>query len=241
MKTLSLLVGAVALVGASSANAAVSFDNITGRSITATSSVPNTFMGGAYNLAAGTTNVTGFQVVCYNATGGATPINFIKATVYLWDTVNLGTVSAASPAFSNSLGSSSAIYDFTASGGLATGFYSALTMNLASAIALADTQVGVTVNFQASADGVNFTSVSKLTTVITYGAAPAVGSNVFNGYYRNAGTPSETDGNFTSALRALAVADQSVALQIMSSDVPAPGALALLGVAGLVGGRRRRS
>jgi MYXO-CTERM domain-containing protein len=237
------------------ANAGVVFDNISSYEagsqnigVSATSSLPNTFMGMGVNLAPGTTDITGFDIFPVNVSG--TNFNALKITIYIWDTVNTsGTVNATTPAFSNLLGT----YTATSTGTFTTGFFynfegSPVGVNpglTITPLALADTQIGISFNYQGSTDGgLTYNSVNSLTSLIMTGGNAAtnpvtVGSAVFSGYYRNAGTPTETDGNFTSSLRTLGgLFNESLGVRIYSS-VPAPGGLAILGL-GLLGGARRR-
>lgn len=244
---------AVAFVALSAgASADVVFDNISsplngdGGTLTATSSTPNTFLGDAYILAPGTTQITGFDLFPYNSTG--TSFTNLKLNIYVWGGVNTGAVSAASPAFSNLLGS----YSFTSTGTFDSGFFYSFEspdapgsepgLALATPLSISGTTVGITVNVQGSTNGgLSYSSVNSLTSVITYGASPSVGGLVFNGYYRNAA--GETNGNFTSGVRSLGQTDQGVAMRIYGnvSAVPEPSSWALmaLGVMGLLAWRRR--
>src|SRR5881409_2216975 len=114
------LLASVALLGFSTATsrAALAFDNVPTSSFSAfsTSSNPNYFMGDAYNLAAGTTAITGFDVYPVNVSG----ISFtgLKLNIYVWGSVNTsGTVNSSTPAFGNLLGT----FSFTATGSFNTG------------------------------------------------------------------------------------------------------------------------
>jgi hypothetical protein len=234
-------------------SSAVVFDNMTpfqtgvsGATVTATSSTPNTFMGAAYTLLPGTTSITGFDLYPANLAG--TTFTGIKATVYVWGGVNTGTVSAASPAFSNLLGS----FTVTATGSFPTGsffnFESATPgvtpgITLTTPLALPSTTIGLTFNYQGTTDGVTYTNVNSLTSLITYGAAPTVGTQVGNGYYRNAS--SETNGNFVSGLRSLGFTNQSLGVRVYGevSPVPEPATwlTMALGVGALLLRRNRRA
>lgn len=247
-----LVVVAMGLAVAAPSKASVVFDNMstyeagnTNAHIAATGSTPNTFMGDAYGLAAGTSDITGFDIFPVNLTGS----NFtgLKINIFVWGSVNMGTVSATTPAFGNLLGS----YTLTASGAFNTGFYfafegspagSAPGITLASPLPIPSTTIGVTFNYQGTTDGVTYNNVNSLTSLIGYGTPATVGSEVFNGYYRNAN--SEVNGNFTSSLRSLGFANQSLALRVFGDigSIPEPTGLAFagLGAAVLLMFRRRK-
>jgi hypothetical protein len=258
--TASTEISSVNLRSDATAVSTVVFDNSTafrtvaaGASAVSTSSTPNTFMGDAYVLTPGTTSISGFDLYPVNASG--TNFTGLKINIFVWGTVNLGAVSAGSPAFSNLLAS----YTLTSSGAYTTGFYfpfesatpgSAPGIELASPLSIPSTMIGVTVNYQGTTNGVTYSSLNNLTSVIAAGAAPggvppAVGTEVFVGYYRNAN--SETNGNFTSTLRSLAVgtyATQSLALRVYAPvvEVPEPGTwlMMALGVGTLLLRHKRR-
>ncbi len=248
-----MFVAAFALAAfASGGHAAVVFDNISsfqngvaGASGTTTSSAPNTFLGGAYTLAAGTTTVTGFDLYPVNLVA-ATNYTALKLNLYVWGTVNTGAVSAAAPAFGNLLGS----YSFTSTGTYTTGFYYPFEsaapgvlpgLTLTTPLAVSGSTIGVTVNVQGSTDGVTFASVQNLTSLITYGVAPTTGSMPFNGYYRNGNN--ETNGNFTTGVRSLGFTNQGVAVRVYGdvSPVPEPQTWAMMamGLAALLVARRK--
>jgi len=225
----------------------LAFDNVptAGFSAFSTSSTPNTFMGDGYNLGAGTTKITGFDVYPVNTSG----LNFtgLKINIYVWGAVNTsGTVNATTPAFGSLLGT----YSFTASGAFNNGFYfpfenvPGVTPGLSLATPLTvPGQIGLTFNYQGTTDGVNYVSANNLTSIISSNA-PTVGSEVFAGYYRNAGTPTETDGNFTSSLRSLGGLGtfQSLAVRVYTV-VPEPSVIALtcFGTLALLKIRRRKA
>jgi hypothetical protein len=201
-------------------------------------------MGDAYNLAPGTTKITGFDIYPVNVSG----VNFtgLKINIFVWGNVNTsGTVNSTTPAFGNLLAS----YSLTSSGSFNSGFYfpfESATPGVTPGITLATplnvpSQIGLTFNYQGTTDGVNYSSFQNLTSIISSNA-PTAGSEVFAGYYRNAGTPTETDGNFTSSLRSLGGLGtfQSLAVRIYTVPEPSSFALAGLGAAALVIFRRRK-
>jgi len=243
-KLLLSLAPALSLFLPASTPAAVAFDNVPTSNFSAfsTSSTPNTFMGDAYNLAAGTTAITGFDIYPVNTSG----INFtaLRINIFVWGTVNTsGTVSASTPAFSNLLGS----YTITSTGAFNTGFYFPFEgvpgvspgITLGSPLSVPSTQIGLTFNYQGTTDGINYSSPNNLTSIISSNA-PTVGSEVFAGYYRNAN--GETDGNFTSSLRSLGGLGTYQSLAVRIYTVPEPASVALIGfgIASLVIFRRRK-
>jgi hypothetical protein len=249
---LTLTALTLSLSGAANA-VALLFDNmsnyesgVSGANVTATASIPNTFMGDGYVLKTGATSITGFDLYPVNLSG--TAYAGLKMTVYIWDLVNTGTVNATTPAFSALLGS----YTFTQSGTFSSGFFfpfegspngSDPGITLPTPLALSDPTIGLSFNYQGTIDGVIYTSANSLTSLISYGTLPTVGSQMFNGYFRNAA--SETDGNFTSTLRSLGQQNQSLAVRVYGDDgtspVPEPATYALfcLGLA-VFGYARRR-
>ncbi|GAB2852468.1 hypothetical protein GCM10027277_21070 [Pseudoduganella ginsengisoli] len=200
--------------------------------VAVTGANPNTFMGGGYQLKAGTKSISGFDFYAANSTNAT--YSGLKVNIWVWDTVNTGTANAANPAFSNLLGS----YSFTTSPmTVASGYYYSIKENLAAPLLLNDTVIGITYNFQGTQDGVNYSSVNGLTDVIALNDAPTVGAALFNGYFRNANA--ETNGNFTSSVRSLGgYSTQSLAVRIYGSDtldnnvnnVPEPASFLLMGL-----------
>jgi MYXO-CTERM domain-containing protein len=240
------------VTSAASAGSALVFDNVSsflggaaGAAAASTSSTPNTFMGDGYTLLAGTTAITGFDLFPANQSG--LTFTGLKINVFVWGTVNTGTVSAAAPAFSNLLGS----YSANTTGSFASGFFFPIqgtpagTMagfQLASPLNIASTTIGLTVNYQGTTDGINYSNVNSLTSLITYGVPATMGSQVFNGYYRNAN--GENDGNFTSSLRGLGQSNQSLGLRVYGTVSAVPEAstwlMMLMGVGALALLRKRR-
>ena len=229
LSMLAPVVAAVGLILTANSQAALVFDNVSdfengvaGASFNDTGSTPNTFMGQAYTLAAGTTAITGFDFYPVNVTG--TTYNSLKITIYVWGTVNTGTVNATTPAFSNLL----TTYTLTSAGTFTSGFFypfegspvgSSPGITLATPLAISSTTIGITFNYQGSRDGgVTYSSANSLSSIIVAGTPATVGTEVFNGYYRNAN--SEVNGNFTSSLKSLAGvgANQSLAVRVYGNS-----------------------
>jgi hypothetical protein len=241
-----LAVSALAL-SSSTLSAALAFNNVPTSNFSAfsTSSTSNTFMGDGYNLAAGTTSITGFDVYPVNVSG----VNFtgLKINIFVWGSVNTsGTVNSATPAFGNLLAS----YSLTSVGSFNNGFYFPFEgavpgttpgITLATPLNVPNTQIGLSFNYQGTTDGVNYQSYNNLTSIISSNA-PTVGSEVFAGYYRNANNPAETDGNFVSGLRSLGGLGTFQSLAVRIYTVPEPSTMALVGLslAGLTIFRRRK-
>ena len=204
-------------------------------------------MGDGYTLASGATSITGFVLYPVNLSGAS--YTGLKLNVFVWGSVNTGTINAGNPLFSNLLGS----YSFTQTGSFNTGFIypiegspigSAPGHTLATPLALSGTTIGLTFNYQGTTDGTTYNSANSLTSLISYGTAPSVGSQLFNnGYFRNAN--SETNGNFTSSMRSLGYQNQSLAVRVYGdsgiSAVPEPSTYALLCISlGVVGYARKK-
>lgn len=252
VKTFAATIIALAAV-ATTSKATLVFDDIsnfrngvTGATGTSTGSTPNTFMGDGYTLTPGTFDITGFDVYPVNSTG--TNYTNLQISIYVWGSVNTGTVSASAPAFSNLLNS----YTLTSAGTYTSGFYYSFEgatpgvtpgITLGTRLVIPSNTVGITLAYQGSTDGTTYASANNLTSLITTGTAPTVGSEVFNGYYRNAA--SETNGNFVSTLRSLGLTNQSLGLRVYGdvAAVPEPGTWAMiaLGAMGMVAVRRVRT
>ena len=252
-RTRNLLLIAVLCLGTTMAsNAALLFDNMSnfensvpGASVASTASTPNTFMGGAYNLLSGASSITGFDIYPVNVSGSN--YNALKINIFVWGTVNTsGTVNATTPAFGNLLGT----YSFTSAGSFNTGFFFPYEgspngvnpgITLGSPLSIPNTLIGLTFNYQGSTDGgLTFNNANSLTSLISYGTAPTVGSLQFSGYYRNAA--SEVNGNFVSSLRTLGNSNEGLGVRIYGNVVPEPSSMAVagLGIGMLIIRRRNR-
>ncbi len=255
MQSATLALGLAALAAPSHAD--LVFDNVSnvqnavaGASGSGQSAGNTVEMGGAYTLLAGTTEITGFDLFPVNVTS-ATNFDALQMTVFVWGTVNTGTVNAANPAFSNLLGTFTAT-SATLSDGYTHGhffnFQSATSPGVAPGIALStpialngSTTIGLTMFVQGSTDdGATFKSVSALGTLVTTGTPATVGSNVFNGFYRG----NSIGGNFTSGRLAFSGAtNQSPAFRVYGdvTAVPEPGTCLMLSLGlGLLFVARRR-
>ncbi len=208
------------------------FDNMSniensqpGADFNSTTATPNTFMGDGYLLTPGTTNITGFDIFPANTSG--TDFTGLQITIYVWDSVNLGPVNPGNPAFGNLL----ATYSLTISGQFDSEFYfpiegstpggSAPGIILNTPLPISGTNIGITFNYEGTTDGVNYSNVNDLTSLISFGTAPSVGGQDFNGYYRNVN--SETNGDFTSSRRTLSQSFQSLGLRVygtLSENLP---------------------
>ena len=205
----------------------VVFDNVSnfeqgvpGATTAGIGSTPNSFMGDGYLLMPGTTNITGFDIFLANNTG----IDFsggLQINIYVWGSVNQGTVNSGTPAFSNLLATytsfdvvddfpSGSAFSFEGSpAGSSPGFV------LSSPLTIPGTNVGITFNYEGSTDGINFASHDDLNSFISYGTPASVGSNEFNGYFRN--VSSEMTGNFIEGFRTLGFTNQSIALRVFGT------------------------
>lgn len=226
------LAAGVCLLSAQLGEAACVFDNMSNvqtatptSAVAATGSTPNYFMGDGYMLKPGTTSITGFDVYPVNLSG--VTFSNLQFNIYVWQYINTGTVNATTPAFSNLL----AVYTAnTGPQGFASGFYylfqttadgsGAPALTLGTPLTIPSTNVGITMNVKGSFDGVNYYNSNSLSPIIAYGAAPSVGGQFFNGYYRNVN--SETNGNFTAALRSLGLTNQTLGLRVYGTGANTP-------------------
>ena len=237
---LSFAAASILLASTAISKADLVFDNMSNYEegnpnahVASTGSTPNTFMGDGYTLAAGTTQITGFDLYPVNVSG--TSYTGLEINIFVWGSVNTGTVNAGTPAFGDLLGS----YTLTSSGSFTTGFFFPFEgspdgvnpgITLATPLAIPSTTIGLSFNYQGTTDGVTYNNANSLTSLIGYGTLPTVGSQMFSGYYRNAN--SEVNGNFTSTLRTLGNADESLGLRVYGV-VPEPTTIVLVGLGGI--------
>lgn len=206
------------------------FDNVSdfengvpGATNAALGSTPNSFMGDGYLLTPGTTNITGFDIFPVNLTG----IDFtdgIQINIYVWGSVNLGTVNSSTPAFGNLL----ALYTFYYPGDISSGnvyFFegssppgSAPDFPLSVPLAISGTNVGITFNYEGTTDGINYASYDDLNSFISYGAPASVGGLDFNGFYFNQN--SEMNGNFIEGVGTFLDSFQGLALRVYGNVAP---------------------
>jgi len=188
------------------------------------------FVGGAYNLPAGTTAITGFDLDPQNGTNSN--ITYLQLNVYVWGTVNTGTISATAPAFSNLLGQYSVDYSF-AYPGFPAGYDSpfetgspgaspGLTLATPLTLPTGDRSIGLTYNFQSSSNGITYSSMTGLTSKIDYGIPPTTGSAAAYGFYLSAS--GETNGNFIEPPTTFGFTNEIMAARIFG--IISPGTLA---------------
>ncbi|MBU3683892.1 MAG: hypothetical protein FGM39_07775 [Phycisphaerales bacterium] len=224
------------------------------------------FLGMAVNLGPNNNVITGFDTTLLNNSGAA--INFQagwQVALNYWIYNQWTPSSTTSPAFGDLAGSGSVIAaNFTEPLSFANNTFFFFTQNSSPGTGLvppaASTPgvaikpvtitsagpVGIVLNWTINRnDGAGFVQLGGLTQLIVGGAsalAPTVGSNAAAGpnfgYYRSAS--GESNGNFQGNSFRQIGANSGVMLRVYSQDIPAPGALALLGLAGVAGSRRRR-
>lgn len=229
-------------------------------------STGNRFMGMAVNLGSNNGVITGFDTTLVNNSGAA--INFQagwQVALNYWIYNQWTPSSTTSPAFGSLAGSGSVIAaNFTEPLSFANNTFFFFSQNSAPAagtvppaastpgIAIKPVTVtsagpiGIVLNWTINRnDGAGFVQLGGLTQIIVGGAsavAPTVGSNAATGpnfgYYRSAN--GESNGNFQGNSFRQIGANSGVMLRVYAQDVPAPAALALLGLAGVAGSRRRR-
>ena len=225
------------------------------------------FLGMAVNLGPSNNVITGFDTTLLNNTGAT--INFQagwQVALNYWIYNEWTPSSTTAPAFANLAGSGSAVAaNFTEPLAFANNTFFFFAQNTSPGpgivppaastpgIAIKPVTVtsagpvGIVLNWTINRnDGAGFVQLGGLTQIIVGGTsavAPTVGSNAAGtapnfGFYRSAS--GESNGNFQgNSLRQIG-ANSGVMLRVYTEDIPAPGALALLGLAGLAGSRRRR-
>jgi MYXO-CTERM domain-containing protein len=229
-------------------------------------STGNRFMGVPVNLGPSNNVITGFDTTLVNNTGAA--IDFqagwqVALNYWIYNQWNPG--STPNLAFSDLAGSGSVIaMEFTETLSMANDSFFFVTANSPpgagivppaaatpgvsiNPVTVASGQrIGIVLNWTINRnDGAGFVQLGGLTQLIVGDSPalpPAVGSNAASGpnmgYYRSANN--ESDGNFRGNSWRNIGANSGLLLRIYAQDVPAPGALALLGLAGIAGNRRRR-
>lgn len=229
-------------------------------------STGNRFLGVPVNLGPNNNVITGFDTTLLNNTGAA--INFQagwQVALNYWIYNQWSPSSTTAPAFSNLAGSGSVIAaEFTEPLSFANNTFFFFTENdspgagivppaaatpgisIKPVTVASSGPIGIVLNWTINRnDGAGFVQLGGLTQIIVGGAsavAPTVGSNAATGpnfgYYRSAN--GESNGNFQGNSFRQIGANSGVMLRVYAQDVPAPAALALLGLAGVAGSRRRR-
>ena len=228
--------GMLGCAGISQTQATLLFDNVTAFQTgagtaggTGTSSPFGTFEGDPYTLAAGGTNIAGFDVFPVNFS--TQTFNALKINIFVWGTVNtnLSTVNASNPAFGNLLGS----YSLTTVGGsFAPNTYRSYAtgtpgtspgITLGTPLSMAGlttaNRLGLSFNYQGSTDGgTTYNTVAGLTSIITYNASATTGSLLLSDFYYNRGN--ESNGNFiTSPVAFGGINNQSIGTRVYDSVV----------------------
>jgi len=242
---------AVFTLSTGGACAAVVFDGISDVASVNLATAPNTFMGQAINLDAGTfsaglNSVSSFEVGLANVTGTNIVSRPVRLNMWLYQTYTPS--AAATPVFSNQVGtagSPSFIFDFP-SLSLNTGFVTLATLTLAAPVVLTPTSgttIGIGLSWQVD-QGAGFVTLANFTTPVHAGVPPSVGTNATGsapvfGYYRNASN--EANGNFLGTSARNIGNDSGLLLRINSPDaVPEPATTVIGAVFGLTLLTRRR-
>ncbi len=223
MKLSSMLVAASVLAVAATTNAAIVYDNTTTAATAGTSALntDNRIYGDTMTLTSGG-QLGNFACSLFNSTSSGNTGSLLTGSmvVNFYD----NTVPYAGGAITGALlGSATLSWDFTAAGGLAAGFYTIQTFDLSSL------NINLTSNILVTQQFTMLTGTSIRTGVVLLNN-PTVGSSP-NTFYLKSNTQAEN-------LYTIANNPGQIAYGI--EVIPAPGALALLSLAGLVGGRRRR-
>lgn len=236
-----LFVAAILSIGTRAAHAqSLLFDNLSnyenGVSGAKNTWTPTKGAGDPFTLLLGATTITGFDLYALN--DATSSYSAYRINIYVWGSVNTsGTVNASTPAYSNLLGNYTFTYN-SSFGGLADKYFQSATpgvtpgITLSTPLAIPGNTVGFEVNYQGSTDGMTFSSSTLLTSYVTYGTAPTVGSQVFNGYYNSGRT--EPDGNFTSAPVTFGYSNLGLAMRVYGS-VSAAEPASLIALAALPG------
>lgn len=231
----------------------------------------NRQMGSIVNLAGTDNQISGFDLAIVNATGAAianNPGTLARLNFWVWNTSTQG-ASTSTLAFSNLAGAGTVDFNlgaltapfanntllFISTGAAGAAGFPPLAGVTPGAPAFAPitvtslTGIGIVYRWDLSTDnGQTWTQPNGLTSLITGGAtapAPTVGTNGMLasptfGYYRSPqSTTTDINGNFAQG-SARQVGNNSGVVQRVFT-VPAPASMALLGLGGLVAGRRRRA
>ncbi|MBS0197420.1 MAG: hypothetical protein JSR77_11745 [Planctomycetes bacterium] len=229
-----------------------------------TTSTGNRFLGVPITLAGSNTTITGFDTTMLNNTGASLALQAGWQVALNYWIYNTWTPSATTaPAFANLAGNGSVAFNI-GSAGLTLGSNSFLffAQNASpgpgqvppvgtlpgvqiNPVTVSSTgPIGIVLNWTVNrADGAGFVLLGGLTQVLVGGAtavAPVVGTNNFSapnlGYYRSAS--GEANGNFAGSSSRQIGANSDLMVRVYTT--PTPGSLAVLGLGGLVVGRRRR-
>jgi MYXO-CTERM domain-containing protein len=225
MRASAVLTSALVLAaGAAVARATVVYDNTT-TAASAGYSEPNTnnpTFGDALSLTQGG-QVSTVTCSIFNSTSGGNTGSMLTGTLTL-NFYDNTTPYVSGPITNPLLGTGTFNVDFTAGGGLAAGFFTFVTGDLTAL------NITLTPNILITQQYTQVTGTSTRNGVVLLGN-PTVGASPANVFISSTATPA---GLYTFSNNA-----NQFAYQV--NVTPAPGATALLGIAGLIATRRRRS